>query len=129
MQGPRNSQTLLASAARTTLANSDDQGYPVKGAMFFLSVTVAAGGNAGLTLQIQAKDTVGNGYVTFTDFASQIVVDDETYLYVVYPNEAGSYPGHVQHHSGPLPSYRWRARVVPNDVTSITYSLSASFLE
>lgn len=125
----RNSQSLLASAARTAIADSDDQGgYVTKGAFFFLNVTVGPGGNASLGLQIQAKDTVGDGYVTFTEFTPVTVVDDETYLFVVYPNEVGSYPDYVQHHAGPLPAYRWRARVVPGDAESITYSLSASFL-
>lgn len=127
----RPNQVLLASASRSTITNSPDQGYNAKGGMFILNVTVAPGGEANLEMQLEVKDPVSDVYVPFTDFEPVTPIvsgGNSTFIFVVYPNEAGTYTApNMQHIASPLPAYRWRAKVIPY-VGSFTYSLSVVFM-
>lgn len=126
----RPSQVLLASASRSAITTSDAQNYAgLKGGFFFLDVTVTPGAGADIEVQLEAKDPVSDQYVQFTDFTPVeplVLGGHATFLFVVYPNEAGTYTtGNTQHISSPLPAW-WRARVTPSG--AMTFSLAVQYL-
>ena len=128
----RPSQVLLASASRSVTTSSPEQNYAGgKGAMFTLNVTVSPANGAGLDVQFEVKDPVSGRWVQFSDFAPvvpEIISGNATFLFIVYPGEAGPYTAlNTQHLASPLPGTSWRATVVP-EVGAFTFSLAAVFL-
>jgi len=125
----RPSQVIFASGARSAVTSSDVQNYESgRGAMLILHSTVTPGANATLELQLEVKDPVSDAWLPFTDFTPVTPLTGDSFNFIVYPNEAGTYTApNTQHISSPLPSY-WRAKVSPVG-GSHTFSLAAVFME
>lgn len=125
-------RALLASAARTADANTDDQVAPasVRGVLLVLDVTAApAESEDTLTVEIQAKDPASGKYLTLTKFTASKkgseLESGTTLGFTLYPGgvETAATDNHeVQ--GLPLPQ-RWRAVVNHSGEDEWTYSLGA----
>lgn len=117
--------TALASAARTTTTNSSDlTNYNAKGVVVTIDCTANAS-TAGVTVSIAYKCTLSGKYVTLltsaTLFGSSATGTSSLYL---YPGQTVAANVSV---STPLPRV-WRVTVTHGDGSSITYSVSANYI-
>jgi len=77
--------TVLASAARTTSANSSDiTNYNARGAIFFINVTAVSGSSPTLNILIQMVDPVSAGTAVIAQLTANITGTGQ-YVLIVYP--------------------------------------------
>jgi hypothetical protein len=128
-------QALLASAARTAAANSDQVRQAAvdmnRGIVLILDVTATPNNGETLTPSVQIYDPISAKYQTLTAFKATKKGEEigatsttTTLLYTLYPgaSETESTASHeVQ--ALPLPAI-WRAVVTPSSTGSWTYSLA-----
>lgn len=118
--------TLLASAARTALAQAPVQtNYNGRGVLLFLNVT-AASGTGGLSVRLQAVDPL-SGTAALANGGPTLVTATGLYAYEFYPGGLSAAPSTsagfvVQRVSCALPR-SWSAVVNVGDASSYTYSL------
>lgn len=117
--------TALASSARTASTNSSDlTNYNSRGVVLTIDAT-ANTSTAGITVAIKYKCSLSGKYVTLltsaTLFASSAT---GTVSLVVYPGATVSANLAA---SAPLPRV-WRVEVTHGDASSITYSISANYI-
>lgn len=123
---------LLASAPRTAQAVSPDQtNYNGRGVFVLVSVTALA--SAGFQLWIEGRDISG-GTFPLLNTAVTTINAVATWSFLLYPGlsaNGGASPGTTLGGNGwvgqSLP-HTWRARVVPPDALSNTYSVSCVVL-
>lgn len=117
--------TLLASAARTSAAQTANQSsFGLKNLLLFLNVTVASG-TGGLTLRLYAVDPASGNNVQIN---AEPTVITATGLYGYMIGAGASAAGvtgttHVQQFTASPAPATWFAYVAANDSSSYTYSL------
>lgn len=115
--------TVLASAARTASVNSSDlTNYNAAGVVVVIDAT-AASATPSVVFTIKYKDTLSGKYITL--LASAAVTGVSTTALVVYPGVTVAANAAVSH---PLPRV-WRVEAVAADADSITYSVSANYIQ
>lgn len=114
--------TVLASAARTALVNSADLvNYNARGVIVTIDATALAA-TPGVTFTIKGKCTLSGKY--YTILASAAVTGVSTTTLIVYPGATVAANLAV---SQPLPRI-WRVEVTVADADSLTYSVSANYI-
>lgn len=121
------SVTLLASAARTALANSADQTNVIgRGLIIYVEVTVDDAA-ASITPSLEIKDSISGDYFTIWTAAAPIAAVS-TVVYAFYPgNVTGADASFTESQNIPIP-HTWRFHMAVADTDAITYSVSAQVL-
>lgn len=115
--------TVLASAARTGTVNSSDlTNYNGKGVVVTVDVTAIVS-SPSITVDIKYKDTLSGKYVSL--LTSAAIIATGTTKLVVYPGVTVAANVAASH---PLPRV-WRVEVTHGNANSITYSVSANYIE
>ncbi len=122
------SLTLLASAARTALANSPDQvNFNAKGVYIYVDVT-ARSGTTTLTPKITGKDPIGGDYLDIWSAAAAINTANGSFMYTIYPvGAADAAYLTTENVIGVIPR-DWRLTVTPSDGDSVTYSAALVYV-
>lgn len=116
--------TLLASAVRSTTANSPDQtNNNGRGVTLYVNVTAYTLGS--LTPRIQFKDPVSGTYgdVWIADTA---ISTADLYIYEIYPGVGGDVEARMREFNSMVLPRTWRVQVVPSSGDNITYSVAAA---
>lgn len=118
--------TLLASAARTASANSDDQtNAAARGVVLFINCTASAD-TPSVVANVQMKDPVSGAYKTIA--SATAFTGASTTVLVCYPGAADVLTATgVDAQDIPLPK-TWRVAMTHADADSITYSVGGSYV-
>jgi hypothetical protein len=116
------SGTSLASASRTSTANSGIfTNYNHRGIVLILNVTTASG-TGGLQVQIQTYDFIGAVYKAINTAPTAVTTTGQ-YVYMLYPGVDSTNSNNAQNVSQVLPQ-QFRVSVTHGDSSSYTYSVS-----
>lgn len=119
-------ETLLASAARTTTQTGDTK-YNNEAAGVLLSVLVTAGATLSLTPKIQFSPDGGATWIDYCVITAALTTTGNV-SYLVYPGILASADGAVtESFNLPLPRV-WRLVVTHGNANSATYSVQAMYL-
>lgn len=118
---PTDSGTLItASGATTTQTGADQTNTNWRGVKVFLNTTSI--GTGSITLAIEAKDTVGGGYVALLTGAT--VTTNTTAAYTVYPGITAT----TNVSASDLLPRTWRVKVTANNANASSYTVGATLL-
>jgi hypothetical protein len=126
-QRNNNEPSVLASAARTTSANSADLvNYNARGVRLFLDVSAQSGTTPTLDVKVQVKDSVSGLYVDLPGAAfAQNIGTVQTKILDIYPGLAAATGAAVNE----MLSRTWRVVATIGGVTpSFTFSVSSAYI-